>query len=117
YPDRRIVLVFQPHRYTRTQALFDRFARVLSSVPQAVLLPIYAADEKPIPGVSSDLISAEVEKQGGRCCPVANKVDAVEAVMSVVRPDDLILTEGAGDVCVVGDMLVQELNKRPTSAL
>ncbi|MBQ4490902.1 MAG: UDP-N-acetylmuramate--L-alanine ligase [Pyramidobacter sp.] len=117
YPDRRILLVFQPHRYTRTQALFDRFARVLSSVEQTVLLPIYAADEKPIPGVSSDLISAEVGKLGGQCHPVPNKVDAVEQVLSLVRPDDLILTEGAGDVCVVGDMLVQELNRRPTSAL
>ena len=116
YPDRRILLVFQPHRYTRTQALFDRFARVLSSVEQAVLLPIYAADEKPIPGVSSDLISAEVGRLGGQCHPVPNKVDAVEQVLSLVRPDDLILTEGAGDVCVVGDMLVQELNRRPTSA-
>ncbi len=91
YPDRRILLVFQPHRYTRTQALFDRFARVLSSVEQAVLLPIYAADEKPIPGVSSDLISAEVGKLGGQCHPVPNKVDAVEQVLSLVRPDDLIL--------------------------
>ena len=117
YPDRRIVLIFQPHRFTRTQALFDRFARVLSSVPQALLLPVYAADEKHIPGVTSDLISVEVEKQGGHCLPVSNKVDAVEAALSLVRPDDLVLTEGAGDVCVVGDMLVQELNKRPTSAL
>ncbi len=117
YPDRRIVLVFQPHRYTRTQALSDRFAKVLSSVPQSVLLPIYPADEKPIPGVSSALISSEVEKLGGHCVPVENKLKAVEAVLSRVRADDLILTEGAGDVCVVGDLLVQELNRRPTSAL
>ena len=63
------------------------------------------------------MISAEVGKLGGQCHPVPNKVDAVEQVLSLVRPDDLILTEGAGDVCVVGDMLVQELNRRPTSAL
>lgn len=117
YPDRRIVLVFQPHRYTRTRALFDRFAKVLSSVPQSVLLPIYAADEKPIPGVTSALIGAEVRKLGGNCVPVGSKLEAVEAVLSRVRTGDLVLTEGAGDVCVVGDLLVQELNRRLTTAL
>ena len=60
YPDRRVILAFQPHRYTRTQALFDRFAQVLSTVPRVVLLPVYAADEQPIPGVSSEMICEEV---------------------------------------------------------
>lgn len=115
YPDRRIILIFQPHRYTRTQALYARFAEVLASVPQVVLLPIYAADENPIPGVSSENISVEVEKLGGRCECVANKVEAMERALASVRPGDLILTEGAGDVCVVGDLIVQEMNKRRSS--
>lgn len=117
YPDRRIVLIFQPHRYTRTQALFDRFAEVLASVPQVVLLPIYAAGEQPIPGVSSELISAAVAKLGENCVLAQNKVEAAERVLALVRPGDLILTEGAGDVCVIGDLIVQELNRSLASAL
>ena len=117
YPDRRILLIFQPHRYTRTQALFDRFAEVLASVPQVVLLPIYAADEQPIPGVSSELIGATVAKLGGSCVLAQNKVEAAGRALSLVRPGDLILTEGAGDVCVIGDLVVQELNRSFASAL
>lgn len=117
YPDRRIILAFQPHRFTRTQALFGRFAQVLSTVSRVVLLPIYAADEQPIPGVSSELISAEVIRLGGDCHPVSNKLEAAERVVSMARPGDLILTEGAGDVCVVGDLVIQELNRCSASSL
>lgn len=112
YPDRRIIHVFQPHRYTRTQALFSQFAKVLASVDQSVLLPIYAADEQPIEGVSSDLIAKDVEKLGGHCLLPKNKIEAADCVLSVVRPGDLVLTEGAGDVCLVGDIVVDRLNKR-----
>ena len=112
YPDRRIILVFQPHRYTRTQALFNEFAKVLASVQQAVLLPIYPADEKPIEGVSSELIAAAVRKLGGRCMLPKNKIEAADCVMSIVRRDDLVLTEGAGDVCVIGDLVIDRLNRR-----
>ncbi|MGI6076191.1 MAG: UDP-N-acetylmuramate--L-alanine ligase [Pyramidobacter sp.] len=117
YPDRRIVLIFQPHRYTRTQALFDRFADVLSSVSHTVLLPIYAADERPMPGVSSDLIAEEVRRRGGCCTLTSNKIEAADKVMEIVQPGDFILTEGAGDVYVVGDLIVQELNKKTAVAL
>ena len=117
YPDRRVILAFQPHRYTRTQALFDRFAQVLSTVPRVVLLPVYAADEQPIPGVSSEMICEEVIRLGGNCRSVANKVEAADAIISIVSPGDLILTEGAGDVCVVGDLVVQELNRNSASSL
>lgn len=111
YPDRRIVLVFQPHRYTRTQALFDRFADVLASVPQAVLLPIYPADEQPIEGVSSELISEAVSVRKGNCVLVPDLKSAAAKVLELVRPGDLVLTQGAGDVCLIGDMVVQKLKK------
>ncbi len=117
YPDRRIILIFQPHRYTRTQALFDRFADVLSSVSHTVLLPIYAADESPLPGVSSELIAEEVRRRGGCCSLTSNKIEAADKVMEIVRPGDFILTEGAGDVYVVGDLIVQELNTKTAVAL
>ncbi len=111
YPDRRIMIVFQPHRYTRTQALFDRFAQVLSTVPQVVLLPIYAADEQPIPDVSSKLIAEEVEKLGGNCILADDKPDAVAKILEILKEGDLLLTEGAGDVCQIGGMVVEKLNK------
>ena len=82
-----------------------------------MLLPIYAADEQPIPGVSSELIGATVAKRGGNCVLAQNKVEAAGRVMSLVRPGDLILTEGAGDVCVIGDLVIQELNRSFASAL
>ena len=82
-----------------------------------VVLPIYAADEQPIPGVSSELIGATVAKLGGSCVLAQNKVEAAGRALSLVRPGDLILTEGAGDVCVIGDLVVQELNRSFASAL
>lgn len=110
YPQRRLVLVFQPHRYSRTAALFDQFAEVLSRAPQVVLLPIYAADEAQVMGVSSEMIQDSINRiHKGSCHLVKDKVDAADCVMSLLEPGDLVLTEGAGDVCVIGDLVLQNL--------
>lgn len=116
FPKRRLVVVFQPHRYTRTAALYEQFAQVLSQADQVILLPIYAADEQQIPGVSSSLIQDKIhERHPGLCHLVRDKVDAEACVMSVLQPGDLLLTAGAGDVCVIGDLILQNL-KAPCSA-
>ncbi len=114
FPQRRTVVIFQPHRYTRTAALFKEFAQVLSQASESVLLPIYGADEDPLEGVSSALICREINKQHkgpNHSYIVQDKQEAVEKVLSLLKPGDLILTEGAGDICLLGDMIIKELNR------
>jgi UDP-N-acetylmuramate--alanine ligase len=102
---RRIVAVFQPHRYTRTMALLDRFADCFAGVAELVLLPIYPAGERPIPGVSADLLADRVAARGGvRVHRAADHAAAATAVRALLGPNDLFLTIGAGDVYRVGEL-------------
>ena len=102
---RRIVAVFQPHRFTRTMALLDRFAGCFAGVAELVLLPIYAAGEKPIPGVTADILAERVTKSGGtRVHRAADHAAAAEAVRGLLGEDDIFLTIGAGDVYRVGEL-------------
>ncbi|HEU4723876.1 MAG TPA: UDP-N-acetylmuramate--L-alanine ligase [Candidatus Eisenbacteria bacterium] len=102
---RRIVAVFQPHRYTRTMALLDRFAGCFAGVAELVLLPIYPAGEKPIPGVTADALAERVTKQGGtRVRRVADHAEAATVVRGLLGANDVFLTIGAGDVYRVGEL-------------
>ncbi|HEY6572611.1 MAG TPA: UDP-N-acetylmuramate--L-alanine ligase [Candidatus Eisenbacteria bacterium] len=103
---RRIVAVFQPHRYTRTMALLERFAGCFAGVAELVLLPIYPAGEKPIRGVTSDALGERVAKHGGtRVHRVADHAAAAAAVRALLGEKDLLLTIGAGDVYRVGELV------------
>ena len=105
--DGRLLVLFQPHRYSRTKAFIDQFARTLDIADEVIVLEIYAASEKPIAGVSSEAI---VEKmQHGRFIP--NFMDAVDAVVASARPGDLVITLGAGDVSSLAPIIVQALVK------
>ncbi len=111
FPHRRTLLIFQPHRYSRTAALCDQFAKELSEASEVILLPIYAADEQQIQGVSSEMIYHRIQNLGkGHCCVVQDKAEAVERTLSLLKPGDLVLIEGAGDICVLGDMIIKELD-------
>lgn len=102
---RRIVAVFQPHRYTRTLALLDRFAGCFAGVAELVLLPIYAAGEKPIPGATADALADRVTKSGGtRVHVTADHAAAAAAVGGLLGEGDIFLTIGAGDVYRVGEL-------------
>jgi len=102
---RRIVAVFQPHRYTRTQALRDRFQTCFTGVSELVLLPIYPAGEKPIPGVSSEGLVEGIRANGTSSVTVAPDFgQAAKVVRGILRPGDLLLTIGAGDVYRVGEL-------------
>ena len=102
---RRIVAVFQPHRYSRTRALLDRFAGCFLGVSELVLLPIYPAGEAPIPGVTAELLADVVTKAGGtRVHVVADHAEAAAALPALVAERDLVLTVGAGDVYRVGEL-------------
>ena len=110
FPQRRLVVLFQPHRYTRTAAMFREFARVLSEADQVLLLPIYGADEVPLPGVGSQLIAeAFPPEDASRVTLCGTFAEAVDSVVRGRREQDLILTIGAGNVCLLGEKILEAL--------
>ena len=112
WPDKRIILAFQPHRYTRTHALFDEFTRAFYQSDLMVVMPIYAAGENPINGVDSSRLCEEIKAHGHKevIC-----MDGMESALSylkdVLRSGDLLLTLGAGDVWKVGTAILKELER------
>jgi len=99
YPGRRLVLAFQPHRYTRTRDLFEDFAKVLSSVDVLVLADVYAAGEQPIVAADGRSLAHAIRARG-KTEPVfvENIADMPETIMNVVRDGDVVLTMGAGSI-------------------
>ena len=99
WPDRRLVLVFQPHRYTRTRDLFEDFAQVLSETDVLVLMDVYAASEKPIPGADGRALARAIRIRG-RVDPIfAADVEDVPGILKhILQDNDVILTQGAGSV-------------------
>jgi UDP-N-acetylmuramate--alanine ligase len=110
WPNRRLVLVFQPHRYTRTRDLFDDFAHVLSKVDVLILLEVYAAGEQPLPGANGHALSRAIRLRG-RVDPIfVAKVDEVlEVLPGVLAPGDVVLTLGAGNIGALAADLPQKL--------
>ncbi len=106
--DGRLLVIFQPHRYSRTQAFMSEFASSLSLADDVTLLEIYAASEKPIAGVSSEVIAQSMTN--GKYIP--NFVEATDALIEMAKPGDVIMTLGAGDVSSLGPIIVDGLTKR-----
>jgi UDP-N-acetylmuramate--alanine ligase len=104
----RVLVIFQPHRYSRTQAFLSQFASSLDKADEVILLEVYAASEKPIPGVSSELIAEKMKH--GRYIP--NFAEAAEHLVEIARPGDVILTLGAGDVNSLAPIIADGLSKR-----
>jgi UDP-N-acetylmuramate--alanine ligase len=104
----RVLVIFQPHRYSRTQAFLSEFAAALDKADDVTLLEIYAASEKPIPGISAELIAEKMEH--GRYLP--NFAEAAERIVSMAAPGDVILTLGAGDVSSLAPIIADGLAKR-----
>ena len=99
YPDKRIVLIYQPHRFSRTAQFAPEIARALSMADVSFLLPVYSAGEKE----SSHSSSSEILSHSkSRICPVKFN-EALDALRTELRPGDLLLTMGAGDVYTIGD--------------
>lgn len=102
--DRRIVTVFQPHRYSRTQALEEDFARAFYHADVLFVLPIYAASEAPIPGITAERLVNLIKKYGHRDVSYApDMISAHQLLKDRVQNGDLVLTLGAGDVWKVGE--------------
>jgi UDP-N-acetylenolpyruvoylglucosamine reductase len=106
----RVLLLFQPHRYTRTQALKDEFGRALALADAAVVTDVYAASETPIPGVSGRLIADAATDSGcGHATYAASRVQAGIEAGRLLRPGDLLVTLGAGNIHEQGAVLARDL--------
>jgi UDP-N-acetylmuramate--alanine ligase len=105
FPDKKLVVVFHPHLYSRTKSFFNEFAEALSGADEVVLLPIYAAREAPDPSVSSHKLAEAVRKQGTPAM-VAENLDRAAQVLNERGQDTFILTLGAGDAYKLADLLL-----------
>ncbi len=106
--DRRLVVVFQPHRYTRTRALFDEFLTAFYNADVLIVMDIYPAGEDPIEGVSARDLAEGISRHGHRNCVYRpERQEAVEYLLSEVKPGDMVLTLGAGNVYQVGDLFLR----------
>jgi UDP-N-acetylmuramate--alanine ligase len=108
----RLVVVFQPHLYSRTAAFAEAFGRALSGADLVVVLDVYGAREEPQPGVSGELISAAVPAGGADVYYHPDRVSAASFVRGVLRSGDIAITMGAGDVTAIGPELLALLESR-----
>lgn len=114
WPDKRLVLVFQPHRYTRTRDLLDDFALVLSETDVCIVLDVYAAGEAPIAGADGRAIARAVRSRGAVEPVFVETLDDLEPVLNDLLADgDLLLTMGAGDIGAYAQSLPERLAVNP----
>ncbi|WP_327400593.1 UDP-N-acetylmuramate--L-alanine ligase [Streptomyces sp. NBC_01288] len=107
----RLLVVFQPHLFSRTQELGKEMGQALALADASLVLDIYPAREDPIPGITSDLIIEAARAAGADVTPVRDKADVPEAVAGMAKPGDLVLTMGAGDVTDLGPRILDRLAK------
>jgi len=110
---RRVHVLFQPHRYSRTQLLMEEFGRAFHQADTLWVMDIYAASEKPIEGVTAEALVERIRGCGHRNVEYVGTIDrGVEAILNVVREGDLVLTLGAGSVWQAGEAILARLRER-----
>ncbi len=111
WPERRLIVVFQPHRYTRTEALFDRFAISFNEADVLIVTPIFSAGETAIDGVTAEWLSRGIKEHGHKDVIFSpTQEDALSTLLSILRPGDLVITLGAGDIHRLGARLLDKLD-------
>ena len=108
---RRVVCLFQPHRYTRTRDLMADFATAFNDADVLLLTDIYAAGEEPIPGASAAALADAIRACGHRDVTLVPRAELARAARGRVRPGDIVLTLGAGDITQAGPELLGLLAK------
>ena len=109
---RRLIVAFQPHRYSRTARLLDRFGPALAQADELVLADIYAAGEDPVPGVTLEALAEAIRPHlGGRLHLAPALDDLVDRVVDLARPGDAVITLGAGSVGSVGPRILAALER------
>jgi UDP-N-acetylmuramate--alanine ligase len=97
--DKRVLVAFQPHRYTRTESLWDDFTRAFNKADVVLVLDIYAAGEKPIPGINSEGLAKAIAQHGhGAVRYVRDRAEVAAELARLARPGDVVIALGAGDV-------------------
>src|SRR5512137_1108811 len=110
---RRLIVAFQPHRYSRTARLMDRFGPALAQADELVLADIYAASEDPMPGVTVETLAEAIRPALGGRLHVARTIDDVVGVVAeLVKPGDAVITLGAGSIGTVGPRILDALTRR-----
>ena len=112
---RRTVVVFQPHRYSRTQELFDEFALAFNNADLLFVLDIYAASEQPIEGVTAEVLTENIKRFGHKNVVYIGDIEsAAGKVVPVLEKGDLVITLGAGTVTRLSEEIITELSKQKT---
>lgn len=113
WPERRLLVAFQPHRYTRTESLFDRFVISFNEADILIVTSIFSAGENAIDGVTAEWLSQGIKEHGHKeviFCPRLE--DMLSTLLSIIRPGDLVITLGAGNIYGVGDQLLKKLSAK-----
>ena len=113
WPDRRLIVVFQPHRYSRTKDLYDTFVASFNQADVLIITPLYGAGEEPLPGIHSELLSRGIRDHGHRAVTLCDsKEDAASVLMDEMKPGDVVLTLGAGDIHLVGTEVLKRMDDK-----
>lgn len=113
WPEKRLVVVFQPHRYTRTEALYDRFVISFNQADVLIVAPLYSAGERPIEGVDAEWLYRGIKEHGHREVILCQSHDEIlQVLLSLVKQGDLVVTLGAGDIYYVGERLLDKLGAK-----
>jgi len=108
WPERRLVMVYQPHRYSRTKELYDDFVRVLSEVDVLFLMEVYSAGEDVIPGADSRNLSHSIRLRGKVDPMLIESTEELSKLLSsVLKDNDILLTQGAGNIGGVAKSLAE----------
>ncbi len=112
WPERRLIVLFQPHRYSRTQALFNDFCTAFHMADVLYLTDIYAASESPIEGVSGEILLEAIKQHGQKQAYFVSAVeDLPDEVMPTLQSGDVVLTLGAGNILRAGEKILEKLDK------
>lgn len=106
----KVRVVFQPHRYTRTRDLLDEFGGAFGDADSVVVLPIYAASEEPLPGITAELLTSKIKSPSAHYAP--DFAHAIAAVAAEAKDGDMVLTLGAGSVSQLGPQILAALDSR-----